>query len=60
MGRFFKILKYKEVYLCEYKTLVGVMERLRIPDFIEEVYNLKRLYTALGYFSSNDFEEVGA
>lgn len=55
MESFFKTLKYEEVYLCEYKTLTDVMKR--IPYFIEEVYNLKRLHSALGYLSPNDFED---
>ena len=54
MESFSKTLKYEEVYLCEYETLEDVLER--IPHFLEEVYNRKRLHSALGYRSPNDFE----
>ena len=54
MESFFKTLKYEEVYLFEFETLTDVLER--IPNFIEEVYNRKRLHSSLGYLSPVNFE----
>jgi putative transposase len=51
---FFKTLKYEEVYLFDYETVADVLER--IPYFIEEVYNRRRLHSALGYVSPVNFE----
>ena len=56
MESFFKTLKYEEVYLCEYETFEDVVARL--PYFIEDVYNRKRLHSAIGYCSPDDFERM--
>ena len=50
-----KTLKAEEVYLGEYRMLEDVQNRL--PYFIEQVYNRKRLHSALGYVPPNEFEE---
>ena len=37
MESFFKTLKYEEIYLFEYETIMDM--QVRLPYFIEEVYN---------------------
>jgi transposase InsO family protein len=51
---FIKTLKTEEVYLWEYQTLADVEKRL--PYFIEQVYNQKRLHSSLGYRPPDEFE----
>jgi len=54
MESFFKTLKYEEVFLLQYETEEDVLER--VPHFIEEVYNTKRLHSSLEYLTPTEFE----
>jgi len=54
MESFYKTLKYEEVHLCDYETYEDVIERL--PFFIEQVYNRKRLHSSIGYVPPIEFE----
>jgi putative transposase len=51
---FIKTLKWEEVYLNEYETFEDAIKN--IQHFIEKVYNKKRVHSALGYRSPDQFE----
>ena len=53
---FFKTLKREEVYLTEYRDFAEAEAGLE--RFIEEVYNRKRLHSALGYRPPAEFEAI--
>ena len=51
---FFKTLKKEEVYFKDYQTREDVV--VNLPNFIEEVYNRKRLHSSLGYKTPTEYE----
>lgn len=53
---FMKTLKEEEVYMGNYETYLDVVEN--IPQFIDDVYNKKRLHSGLGYLPPEEFEEM--
>ena len=53
---FMKTVKTEEVYLWEYRTLEDVLRRL--PYFIEQVYNQKRLHASLDYVPPAEYEAM--
>jgi len=53
---FFRTLKVEEFYLWEYETYSDVTGR--IPYFIEEAHNRKRLHSSLGYMPPEGFEHI--
>jgi len=53
---FMKTLKHEEVYRTEYRNLADA--HARIGEFLEKVYNEKRLHSALDYRSPAQFEST--
>jgi transposase InsO family protein len=51
---FMKTLKYEEVHRNEYRDLAEA--RASIREFLEKIYNQKRLHSALGYLPPAEFE----
>jgi putative transposase len=52
---FIKTLKYEEVYRSEYRNLEEAKASMK--EFLEKIYNQKRLHSALGYRPPREFEQ---
>jgi len=52
---FIKTLKYEEVYRMEYRDLTEAKASMK--EFLEKIYNRKRLHSALGYRPPREFEQ---
>lgn len=52
---FIKTLKYEEVYLKEYETFDEAYQN--IQEFIEDVYNQKRIHSSIGYKTPDEYEK---
>lgn len=54
--RVIRTIKEEEVDLSEYRTFQEAREQ--IGAFIEQVYNLKRIHSALGYLTPREYEQA--
>jgi transposase InsO family protein len=55
---FFRTLTMEEVYIKDYRGFEEAQEN--IGQFIEELYNKKRLHSSLGYVPPVEFEAIHA
>ncbi len=53
-GRLIRTIKEEEVCLSEYEGFWDAL--VRIGEFIEDVYHKKRIHSALGYLTPEEFE----
>jgi transposase InsO family protein len=56
--RFMKTLKQEEIRCCEYRDMEEL--RVNLDAFIDRYYNVRRLHSALGYLSPDEFERRAA
>jgi transposase InsO family protein len=51
---YMRTLKYQEVYMAEYDHITDARDQ--IGHFLDEVYNKRRLHSAMGYMPPVEFE----
>jgi transposase InsO family protein len=56
--RFFETLKYEDVYLNGYRGFDDALVNIR--KFIDDVYDMKRLHSSIGYRPPAEFEKAAA
>jgi len=53
--RLIRTIKEEEVYLSDYQDFADA--RRQIARFLDDVYNIKRIHSALGYLTPTEFEQ---
>ncbi len=53
--RLIRTIKEEEVYLSDYQDFADALRQ--IARFLDDVYNIKRIHSALGYLTPREFEE---
>jgi transposase InsO family protein len=53
--RLIRTIKEEEVYLADYQTFADAQRD--ITRFLDDVYNVKRIHSSLGYLTPREFEE---
>jgi putative transposase len=53
--RLIRTIKEEEVYLADYQDFADALQQ--ITRFLDDVYNVKRIHSALGYLTPCEFEE---
>ena len=53
--RLIRTIKEEEVYLADYQDFADASRH--ITRFLDDVYNVKRIHSALGYLTPREFEE---
>jgi putative transposase len=53
--RLIRTIKEEEVYLADYQDFADALRQ--ISRFLDDVYNIKRIHSSLGYLTPREFEE---